>query len=176
VRVSALVPTVSVIEIVLRTAVVYVTVLGLLRLAGKRELGQMSAADLVVILVIANAVQNAMNGGDNSLTGGVTAAATLVGMNYVLGRFGRRVPFLGHLVVENPTLLLQDGKLIKGHLDREHVEEDEVAMAAREHGINDLREVSAAILEVDGSISIIPREGGHVHRSQRRIRQFRQRP
>src|SRR6058998_3175020 len=102
--------------------VVYISVLGLLRLAGKRELGQMSAADLVVILVIANAVQNAMNGGDNSLTGGVVAAGTLVGMNYVLGRFGKRVPFLGHLVVENPTLLLQDGKFINAHMEREHVD------------------------------------------------------
>jgi uncharacterized membrane protein YcaP (DUF421 family) len=173
--VDALIPTVSVVEIFLRTVVVYVAVLGLLRLAGKRELGQMSAADLVVILVIANAVQNAMNGGDNSLTGGIVAAATLVGMNYFLGRFGRRVPFIGHFVVENPTLLLQDGKVIEDHLEREHVEEDEIAMAAREHGISDLRDVSAAILEVDGSISIIPREGGRVHRARRHLRQFRQR-
>jgi uncharacterized membrane protein YcaP (DUF421 family) len=176
VPVDALIPSVSLVEIVLRTVVVYVVVLGLLRLAGKRELGQMSAADLVVILVIANAVQNAMNGGDNSLTGGVVAAATLVGMNFVLDRFGRRVPFLGHLVIEEPTLLLQDGKFIREHMEREHVDEDEVAMAAREHGINDLAQVSAAILEVDGSISIIPREGGNVHRSVRRVRQFRQRP
>ncbi len=173
---SPLEPTVPILEIVLRTAVVYVAVLGLLRLGGKRELGQMTAADLVVILVIANAVQNAMNGGDLSLTGGVVGAATLVSMNYVLGRFGRRIPFLGHLVVEEPTLLLQDGKLIQENLKREHVEEDEVAMVAREHGIDDLRDVSAAILEVDGSISIIPREGGRVHRSRRHIRQLRQHP
>lgn len=173
---DALIPSVSVVEIILRTVVVYVVVLGLLRVAGKRELGQMTAADLVVILVIANAVQNAMNGGDNSLTGGLVAAATLVGMNTILSRIGHRVPFIGHLMVAHPTLLLQHGKFIKEHLEREHVDEEEVAMAAREHGIEDLTKVSAAILEVDGSISVIPREGGTVHRAQRHMRQFRQRP
>jgi uncharacterized membrane protein YcaP (DUF421 family) len=161
-------------EIVVRTAVVYVTVLGLLRIAGKRELGQMSPADLVVILIIANAVQNAMNGGDQSLIGGVVSAATLVGMNLVLGRFGRRIPVLGRLVVEEPTLLLQDGKPIKENLERERVDIEEIEMAAREHGIADLGSVAAAILEIDGSISIIPKEGGRYQKSHRRVRQFRQ--
>lgn len=163
-------------EIVVRTVVVYVTVLLLLRVAGKRELGQMSVIDLVVILVIANAVQNAMNGGDNSLIGGIIAAATLVAMNVLLERIGRRIPFFSRLFIEEPTLLLQDGAVIQAHLDREHVEREEIEMAAREHGIASLDDVSAAILEPDGSISIIPREKGKYHRSHRRIRQFRQRP
>lgn len=162
-------------EIILRTAVVYVAVLGLLRVGGKRELGQMSPADFVVILIIANAVQNAMNGGDVSLTGGIVSAATLLGMNYALGRFGRSVPFLGRLFAEEPTLLLQDGKVIQEALRREHVDMEEIEMAAREHGIADLSEVAAAILEVDGSISIIPKTGA-MHRSRRRFRQFRSRP
>jgi uncharacterized membrane protein YcaP (DUF421 family) len=152
---------------------VYITVLLLLRVAGKRELGQMSVIDLVVILVIANAVQNSMNGGDNSLIGGIIAAATLVAINVVLGRVGRRIPFFSHLFVEEPTLLLQDGVVIQAHLDREHVEREEIEMAAREHGVADLKDVSAAILEADGSISIIPREKGSIHRSRRRIRQLR---
>src|SRR2546430_14471478 len=100
-------------EIILRTAVVYVVVLVLLRTAGKRELGQMSPVDLVVILVIANAVQNAMTGGDNSLIGGVIAAATLVGMNLVFARIGHRIPVIQHLFEGEPTLLLKDGKLIE---------------------------------------------------------------
>jgi uncharacterized membrane protein YcaP (DUF421 family) len=161
-------------EIVVRTAVVYVVVLGLLRLAGKRELGQMSPADLVVILIIANAVQNAMNGGDVSLIGGVVSAATLVGMNFALGRFGRRIPILGRLVVEEPTLLLQDGHPISESIEREHVEVEEIEMAAREHGIADLNAVAAAVLEIDGSISIIPKKGGGYHKSRRRGRTFRQ--
>jgi uncharacterized membrane protein YcaP (DUF421 family) len=160
-------------EIVLRTMVVYITVLGLLRIGGKRELGSMSPADLVVILIIANAVQNAMNGGDVSLIGGIVSAATLIGMNYLLGRFGRGIPILGRLVVEEPTLLLQDGKPIAKSLAQEHVDIEEIEMAAREHEIADLDRVAAAVLEVDGSISIIPKEGGGYHRSRRRIRQRR---
>jgi uncharacterized membrane protein YcaP (DUF421 family) len=161
-------------EIVVRTMVVYVTVLGLLRLAGKRELGQMSPADLVVILIIANAVQNSMNGGDVSLIGGLVSAATLVVGNLLLGRFGRRLPIVGRLVVEEPTLLLQDGKPIKKNLEKEHVDIEEIEMAAREHGIADLNHVAAAVLEIDGSISIIPKEGGGYQKSRHRIRQMRQ--
>ena len=162
-------------EIVVRTMVVYVTVLGLLRLAGKRELGTMSPADLVVILIIANAVQNAMNGGDVSLVGGIISAGTLVGMNLLLGRFGRSIPVLGRLVVEEPTLLLQDGHPIAKNMEREHVDVEEIEMAAREHGIAELNEVAAAVLEIDGSISIIPKEGGAYHRSRRRLRQVTKR-
>src|SRR5437016_595159 len=97
-------------EIILRTATVYVVVLVLLRVAGKRELGQMSPVDLVVILVIANAVQNAMTGGDNSLLGGVIAASTLVAMNLIFNRIGVGLPVLENLFTSEPTLLLEDGK------------------------------------------------------------------
>jgi uncharacterized membrane protein YcaP (DUF421 family) len=161
-------------EIILRTLVVYITVLALLRLGGKRELGTMSPADLVVILIIANAVQNAMNGGDVSLIGGLVSAATLVVGNLALGRFGRSIPILGRLVYEEPTLLLQDGKPIMENLKHEHVDIGDVEMAAREHGVSDLNEVAAAILEIDGSISIIPKKGGGYHKTHRRYRQVRE--
>src|SRR3989440_11791907 len=105
-------------EIILRTATVYVVVLVLLRVAGKRELGQMSPVDLVVILVIANAVQNAMTGGDNSLLGGILAACTLVAMNLAFGRVANRVPLLQHLFTSEPTLLVDEGKFIEKHLER----------------------------------------------------------
>ena len=161
-------------EIILRTAVVYVVVLVLLRTAGKRELGQMSPVDLVVILVIANAVQNAMTGGDNSLIGGVIAATTLVAVNTAFSRVGHRVPYLQHLFESQPTPLVQRGKPIKRNLDRENVEEDELMMAAREHGIEDLAGVESAYLERDGSISIIPKDAPGKSGSRRHIRQFRQ--
>jgi uncharacterized membrane protein YcaP (DUF421 family) len=167
-------PTVPLAEIVLRTVIVYVVVFGLLRLAGKRELGQMSVIDLVVILVIANAVQNSLNGGDTSLIGGLVAAATLVASNVLVDRFGRRVPFLERFVTSEPTLLMQDGKILEKNLEQENITKDDIAMSAREHGIGDLSEVSEAILEPDGAISIIPNEGGRIHRV-RRIRQLRQR-
>src|SRR2546429_6783351 len=116
-------------EIILRTAIVYTVVLFLLRVAGKRELGQMSPVDLVVILVIANAVQNAMTGGDNSLIGGVIARTTLVAVNTGVSRVGHRVPYLKHLFESEPTGLVEGGKLIQSNLEPENVEEDEVLMA-----------------------------------------------
>ena len=160
-------------EIIVRTVAVYVVVLFLLRVAGKREMGQMTPFDLVVILVIANAVQNAMTGGDNSLIGGVVAAATLTVVNIAVERWGARVPFLRHALASEPTLLLQDGTPIADNLQREHIDLEELEMAARQHGIADLASVAAAILEEDGSISIIPKEGGKIRRSNRRIRQFK---
>ena len=168
-------PTVPLAEIVFRTVVVYIAVFALLRVAGKRELGQMNVIDLVVILVIANAVQNSLNGGDTSLIGGIVAAATLVVVNVVVDRFGKNVPFLERLVRSEPTLLMQDGAFLDKNLEQENITKEEIAMSAREHGIGDLSQVSEAILEPDGSISVIPNEGGRVHRV-RRIRQFRQRP
>jgi uncharacterized membrane protein YcaP (DUF421 family) len=162
-------------EIILRTAVVYVVVLVLLRLAGKRELGQMSPVDLVVILVIANAVQNAMTGGDNSLIGGIVAATTLVSMNIAFSRVAHRIPYIAHLFESEPTALIKNGKQIKRNLERENVNIDELMMSAREHGIEDLAGVDAAYLERDGSISIIPKDAPGKAGSRRHIRQFRQR-
>ena len=161
-------------EIILRTFVVYLVVLILLRTAGKRELGQMTPFDLVVILVIANAVQNAMTGGDNSLSGGILAAATLTFVNIAVGRWGAQVPVFRRLVASEPRLLLQDGTPIKENLEKERVDIEELEMAARQHGIPSLDEVAAAVLEEDGSISIIPKKGNTIGRS-RRFRQFRNR-
>jgi uncharacterized membrane protein YcaP (DUF421 family) len=162
-------------EILLRTFVVYLTVLVLLRVAGKRELGQMTPFDLVVILVIANAVQNAMTGGDNSLTGGILAAGTLTIVNIAVGRWGSRVPFFRRLVASQPRLLLRDGKPIPLALEEERIDIEELEMAAREHGIADLSQVTAAVLEEDGSISIIPKEGTTMRRVPRKFRQFKNR-
>jgi uncharacterized membrane protein YcaP (DUF421 family) len=161
--------------VTLRTLAVYGAVFVGLRLMGKREIGQMTVFDLVVILLIANAVQNAMNGGDNSLLGGVIAASTLVAMNLLFGRVASRAPLIGHLFASEPTLLMDDGKLIQKHLDRENVSVEELEMAARERGIDDLANVKAAILERDGSISIIGRDGAQTSRARRRLRQLRKR-
>lgn len=162
-------------EILLRTFVVYLTVLVLLRVAGKRELGQMTPFDLVVILVIANAVQNAMTGGDNSLLGGILAASTLTVTNIAVGRWGARLPFFRRIVASQPRLLLNDGKPVTRAMDDENIDIEELEMAAREHGIPDLSGVAAAVLEEDGSISIIPKEGAKIHKMPRHFRQFKNR-
>ncbi len=143
-------------SIVVRTLIIYVAVLIGLRLTGKREMGQMTPFDLVLILLIANAVQNAMVGADNSVTGGLIAAAVLLVGNYGLAQARGRIPWLRRAVEGTPTLLVNEGQFVREHLRQEGLNEDEVLMAIREHGVADVQDVRMAVLEVDGSISIVP--------------------
>jgi uncharacterized membrane protein YcaP (DUF421 family) len=143
-------------SIVARTVIIYAALLLGLRLAGKRQLGQMTPFDLVVILLIANAVQNAMVGTDTSVTGGLIAAIVLIAANYGIAFARERVPLLRRAVEGAPTLLISDGQFVGANLRREGIDEDEVLMAIREHGVGDPAEVKMAVLEVDGSISIVP--------------------
>ncbi|MDP2948931.1 MAG: DUF421 domain-containing protein [Chloroflexota bacterium] len=142
-------------SIVARTVIVYLALLLGLRLAGKRELGQMTPFDLVVILLIANAVQNAMVGPDTSVTGGLIAAGVLIVGNYGVAEARVRLPWLRRAVEGSPTLLINDGKLVREHLRREGLDEDDVLMAIREHGVAEVKDVRMAVLETDGSISIV---------------------
>ncbi|MCL5734592.1 MAG: DUF421 domain-containing protein [Actinobacteria bacterium] len=155
---------VHVFDIMLRTFVVYIVVLAGLRLAGKREIGQFTPFDLVVILLISNAVQNAMIGPDNTLFGGLVAAVTLLIVNYIVSKLVGKSTRLRGLTLGTPTLLVHDGEVIAQHLKREGVSEDELEMAVREHGIDGVSEVEMAVLEVDGSISVVPKSS-IVHRS-----------
>src|SRR5258706_6266892 len=141
------VTSVPLLEIVFRTVVVYVAVFALLRIAGKRELGQMNVTDLVVILVIANAVQNSLNGGDTSLIGGIVAAATLVTLNVFVDRYGEQGPFLERFVRSEPTLLMQDGVFLDKNLEQENVTKDEIQISPREHGVKDHSQGSQAAPE-----------------------------
>jgi uncharacterized membrane protein YcaP (DUF421 family) len=143
-------------NIVARTLIVYVALLLGLRLTGKRQLGQMTPFDLVVILLIANAVQNAMVGTDTSVTGGLIAAVVLIILNYGVAVARERLPFLRRAVEGTPTLLVNDGKLVTEHLVREGLDSEDILMAIREHGIAEISDVKMAVLETDGSISIIP--------------------
>ena len=162
-------------EIALRSAIVYLAILFGLRLFGKRQLGQMSVGDLVMILLIANAVQNAIVGFDVSLEGGLTAALVLLVMNFlVVGVFGR-TPLGERLLEGGPTLLVKDGALLPDGLRREGLVREEVEMAIREHGIPDASGVRAAYLEPDGTISVIPIDVQALRgrRRVKRVRQFR---
>jgi uncharacterized membrane protein YcaP (DUF421 family) len=155
--------------IVLRTLVVYVVLLAALRLSGKRALGQMTPFDLVVLLIISNAVQNAMVGPDTSLNGGLLAAVALLvvdrGVDYLALRSGR----VRSTVIGSPTLLVYNGQVIMDHLNKEGLTESEVLQALREHGVDDLVAVKSAVLEIDGTISVIPRDAPSTH-TRRRIR------
>jgi uncharacterized membrane protein YcaP (DUF421 family) len=159
--------------ILLRSASVYLVLLLALRLAGKRALGQMTPFDLVVLLVISNAVQNAMLGPDTSLNGGLLAAIALLAIDRVVDRLALRRGRLRAAVIGNPTLLVHEGQLVADHLRAEGLTEAEVLQALREHGVDDLVSVKSAVLEVDGTISVVPRDAPS-SRTRRRIRGHKQ--
>jgi uncharacterized membrane protein YcaP (DUF421 family) len=142
-------------QIVARTAAIYMLVLLGVRISGKREVGQMTPFDLVLLLLLSNAVQNAMTGPDTSLAGGAVAAATLLIMNYGVAEVSGLNRGFRKLVQGSPSLLVHDGLALETHMAREHVTMDELMRALREHGIGSLKEVALAVLEVDGSISVL---------------------
>jgi uncharacterized membrane protein YcaP (DUF421 family) len=157
-------------EIVVRTALVYVAVLALFRVLGKREIGQMNLIDLVLLLLIANAVQNAMVGPDASLQGGLLAAAILVVLDRGLAAVRLRSHRIDRMLLGEPVLLVSGGHLLPGHLRKQGLSEEDVLMAVREHGIDRIDQVGAAWLENDGSISIIPSKQPPLRSPRRRAR------
>lgn len=145
----------ALLEIILRTATIYIVVLLGVRLSGKREVGQMTPFDLTLLLLISNSVQNAMTGPDTSLIGGIIAAATLLIMNYLIAEVSGGNRRFRKLVQGQPSLLVHDGKIISAHMAKEHVSMDELERALREHGIASYHDVALGVLEVDGSISCL---------------------
>ena len=142
-------------QIVLRTGIIYLLVLIGVRLSGKREVGQMTPFDLTLLLLLSNSVQNAMTGPDTSLAGGAVAAGTLLVLNYGVAGLSGSNRRLRRLIQGEPSLLVHDGKIIRSHMERERVSMDELHRALREHGINSCDQVALAVLEVDGSISCL---------------------
>jgi len=159
--------------IVVRTAIVYLGIFAGLRLMGKRELGQMIVFDLVVILLIANAVQNAMVGPDVSLQGGLLAAAVLLMVNRGVAALRVHTP-VGRLIQGIPTVLVRKGQYMDPAKRREEVDRDDIMEALREHGLESVEQVELAVLETDGSISIVPRSAV-IHHRPRKVRQMRKR-
>jgi uncharacterized membrane protein YcaP (DUF421 family) len=149
-------------EVALRTFVIYAGLLLAMRVAGKREVGQMKPFDLVTLLIISNAVQNAMVGQDTSLVGGLTAAAVILALNFAVGSLRERYGLAARVFEGSPTVIVLDGHFVAENLGREHLAEADVLQAMREHGVDNIRQVKTAVLEVDGSISVVPveRAGG----------------
>ena len=141
--------------IALRTTVIYLFVLLGMRLSGKREVGQMTPFDLALLLLLSNAVQNAMTGPDTSVVGGLVAASTLLLLNYLIAELSGGNRRFRKLVQGQPSLLVHDGSIIAAHMASEHVSLDELHQSMREHGIAALNEVALAVLEIDGSISFM---------------------
>ena len=150
--------TVDPVNLGIRAVIVYVAVLILLRISGKRQMGQMSATEFVVILLISNAVQNAMNGGDISLSGGLVSATVLIILSTTIGYLTYRSRFFSRLFEGTPTLLVHNGKVIHKHLRAERMNESDLQILLRKQGLHHLREIGTAILEADGTLSITKME------------------
>lgn len=166
-------PEIAIWEIAARTLLIYAVVFVGLRVSGKRELGQMTAFDLVVILLVANAVQNSMVGPDTSVTGGVVATGVLLLASAALALLRERVPWLRHTIEGSPTVLIHDGQFVTANMRREGIDTADVMMALREHGLDDPAAVRTAILETDGAISVVPASADELLRTQHRLRQRR---
>jgi uncharacterized membrane protein YcaP (DUF421 family) len=145
----------TLLEIVLRTGVIYLLVLIGIRLSGKREVGQMTPFDLTLLLLLSNSVQNAMTGPDTSLAGGVVAATTLLVLNYFVADVSGVNRRFRKYIQGEPSLLVHDGQVMEAHMAREHVSMDELERALREHGVATYQQAALAVLEVDGSISVL---------------------
>ncbi|MCE0522265.1 MAG: DUF421 domain-containing protein [Methylacidiphilales bacterium] len=142
-------------EFVARALLVYSFLLIILRLTGKRQIGQMSPFDLVLLLVLSNAVQNSMNGGDNTVLGGMILAGTLVAFNALLGVVTHYSPAAGKWVEGTPEILVYDGRVMKKTMEREGLSMDELEGAMRVAGCEKVEDVHLATMEVNGQISIV---------------------
>lgn len=145
-------------EFALRALIVYAFLLTVLRISGKRQVAQLSPFDFVLLLVLSNAVQNSMNGGDNSLVGGLVSALTLVLINFALGYAVFRSRKIAHVVEGHLEILVHDGVLYRQALLRQKLTEQDLESAMRIAGIEDIKDIRLAILETNGHISVIRRE------------------
>ena len=142
-------------NVALRSLAVYFFILIAIRLSGKKELSQLNTTDVVLILLISNAVQNAMVGANTSLSGGLVAAAVLFTANYIIKKTLFKHKKLRKLVSDHPEILIHNGTLNTVILDKQGISNDELKEAMREHGVEHFSEVKLAMLEIDGNISII---------------------
>ena len=150
--------TVSCGELVARGVIVYLFLLVLLRMTGKRQVGQLAPFDLVLLLVLSNAVQNAMNGGDNSVYGGMVSAVTLVGLNYAIGFATFRSKKLEAIIEGRPQVLIHNGKLFEDVMASAQLTHHELNAALRQAGCASIGHVQHAVLENNGSISVIQKK------------------
>lgn len=139
-----------------KTLVVFVLVGASLRLLGKREAAQLNVYDLAMLMALANAVQNAMTGGRGNLTVGLVTSSTVVLAAWALTRVIVRVPAVERAVIGSPTILVHDGRPMREAMRRERVTPEDLEAALRAYGMTGVRDAQLAVLEVDGSISVVP--------------------
>lgn len=145
----------SYLDIVLRSVAVYFFMVIALRVFGKKELSQLNTADIILILLISNSVQNAMVGSDSSLLGGIIAACALFFINFLFKKIMLKSSFIKELVQDKPEILIHDGKTDYKTLAKLGITSEEMEQALREHGVEHFKDVKLAMFEIDGNISII---------------------
>jgi uncharacterized membrane protein YcaP (DUF421 family) len=146
---------VPVAEIVLRGSLVYLILFGLLRVALKREAGTLGIPDLLMVVLIADASQNAMAANYHSVTDGLVLVATIVFWNYALDWLAFRYPRFRHLVEPAPLLLVKDGRFLRRNMRKELITEEELLGLLREEGIDSIEQVKEARMESDGRVSAV---------------------
>lgn len=161
------------IEIVVRTAIIYLLFLVFLRLSGKRQLGQFTLFDIALVLLAANALQPAMTGPDQSLTGGVIIVITIFSLNRLIAEARLRIPVVRRLLEFEPTVIGQDGHWLMDELEKQGLDLDDVEAALREHALERVEQMKKAVLEEDGSISIVPADGEDNPTARRRRRRYK---
>lgn len=150
----------SAMDVIIRTACVYAFLLAGVRVSGKREVGQLSPFDFVLLLVLSNAVQNAMVGDNTSLAGGLIAASTLLILTRVLHWIGHFNPLLRRVLVGAPSVLILHGKPQFAAIEREGITPEELTQILREHEVSSVADVELATLELDGNVSVLRNRGG----------------
>lgn len=147
-------------DIVLRTLSVYVFIFIAIRITGKKEISQLSIVDFVLVILVSNAVQNAMVGPDNSLTGGLIAAAVLFGVDYLIKLLIYRNKKIRKALEGEPVMLVYKGRYLEQNMKHEKVSHEELTEAIRAHGIMRVENVELAIMETNGLISVIGKSQG----------------
>ena len=145
-------------EFVLRGVIVYFFLLILLRITGKRQVGQLAPFDLVLLLILSNAVQNAMNAGDDSILAGLILATTLIFLNHLVGFVAYKNRKMEKLIEGQPQVLIHNGQLFTKVMEQQQITDQELKTALRNEGCEKIADVHLAILESNGHVSVLPKK------------------
>lgn len=148
------IPEISLLEIILRGTLVYIVLFILFRIL-KRDAGEIGIADLLVVVLVADAAQNAMASVYNSLTEGIVLVATILFWNFTIDWFGYRYPRFGQLIYPAPIALIKNGRMLRRNMRREMLTDEELISQLRQQGVDDIAQVKKAYIEGDGHISVI---------------------
>ena len=157
-----------ILDIIIRSAAVYFFMMIALRLTGKKQLSQLNTTDVILILLISNAVQNAMVGPDTTLLGGLIAASVLFAINMIFKKLKFKFPGFKKLVEGEPVILIYKGVIKHQNCEKNGITEDELLQAIREHGSSEIEDIDSLILEADGNISVV--SNNHKNHSIRKIK------